>query len=995
MNSKNPLPPKGLPSSPPKPVIIALDQAGSAPAEEEILPGFETRIERAENRSEQAEIRTEQAEARTEQAKTRTEQAELRTEHAEVRTEQAESRTEQAKTRTELAEIRTEGAETRSEQAIRASELNYRRLFEAARDGILMLEADTGRISDVNPALLEILGFSHTELVGTPIWELGTFRDVVANKAKFEQLHQQGYILYENLPLETKAGRRIVVEFVGNVYQVGDHNVIQCNVRDITERKKSEQQLILLNACISHLNDIVLVTEASPLSEPGPKIVFVNEALERLTGYTAAETIGRSPNFLQGPKTDPRVIDEMHAALARREPVRRQVINYTKNGAEYWVDIDMVPIFGARSECTHFVAIQRDITEEKKKEEQLLWKTAFFEAQVHSSPDGILIVDSEGKKILQNQRMIDLWSIPLEFASQIDDDHQLEWVTNQVKNPQQFSEKVAYLHAHPDEISQDEVELINGKIFDRYSAPVRGQDGKYYGRIWSFRDMTERRRSDARFRRLVDSNAQGVLFWNARGEVTGANDAFLRLINYTREDLEGGRINWVARTPPEYADLDHRALEELAVRGICSPFEKELIRKDGSRVHILIGSATFEDNPEEGLSFVLDLTERKKLEKQFLRAQRMESIGTLAGGIAHDLNNILSPIMMSIGVLKLTATDPDAKRLLETIEVSSRRGADIVRQVLSFARGIEGERVEVQPQYLLKDLEKIIQDTFPKNIQLHFSVTSDTRTILGDPTQVQQILLNLSVNARDAMPDGGSLTITMEDCVLDEQYVAKNIQAKAGRFVKISVTDSGTGIPLDLQDKIFEPFFTTKELNQGTGLGLSTVLAIVKSHKGIINLYSEPGKGTTFRVYLPAMESCSETWKDKPEEASLPRGNGETILVVDDEASILAVTSQTLQAFGYHVLSAVDGAEAVAIYAQHRSEIALVLTDIMMPVMDGAAVVRVLQRINPAVKIIATSGLTANGSTIKTPGPNVRRFLTKPYMAGTLLNTLRDVLTEA
>jgi PAS domain S-box-containing protein len=845
---------------------VAQDKSGRGPDESEIPPGFETRIERAETRIEQAEVRTEQAEARTEQAKTRTEQAELRTENAEVRTEQAESRTEQAKTRTEQAETRTEAAETRTEQAIRASELSYRRLFEAARDGILILEADTGRISDVNPALLEILGFTHAELVGTPIWELGTFRDIVANKAKFDDLHRQGYILYENLPLETKAGRRIIVEFVGNIYQVGDHNVIQCNVRDITDRKKSE--------------------------------------------------------------------------------------------------------------------------------EQLLWKTAFFEAKVHSSPDGVLIVDSAGKKILQNQRMIDLWNIPPDFAAETDDHLQLEWVTNQVKNPRQFSEKVAYLHAHPDEISQDEVELIDGRFFDRYSAPVRGQDGKYYGRIWSFRDITERRRSDARFRRLVDSNAQGVLFWNESGDVTGANDAFLRLVNYTREDLESGCINWVARTPPEYADLDRRALEELAADGACAPYEKELIRKDGSRVHILIGSATFEDNPKEGLSFVLDLTERKKLEKQFLRAQRMESIGTLAGGIAHDLNNILSPILMSIGVLQLTAIDPEAKRLLSTVEVSARRGADIVRQVLSFARGIEGERVEVQPQYLLKDLERIIKDTFPKNILLSFSVASDTRTILGDPTQVQQILLNLCVNARDAMPNGGNLSVAMEDCFLDAQYVAKNTQAKAGRFVKISVSDSGTGVPPDLQDKIFEPFFTTKELNQGTGLGLSTVMAIVKSHNGIINLYSEPGKGSTFRVYLPAMESASESWSDKPEDAPLPRGNGETILVVDDEASILTVTTQTLQAFGYHVLPATDGAEALAIYAQHRNEIALVLTDIMMPVMDGNAMIRVLLRINPQVKIITTSGLNANGGTVTTPGINVRRFLIKPYMAGTLLTTLRDVLKE-
>ena len=317
-----------------------------------------------------------------------------------------------------------------------------------------------------------------------------------------------------------------------------------------------------------------------------------------------------------------------------------------------------------------------------------------------------------------------------------------------------------------------------------------------------------------------------------------------------------------------------------------------------------------------------------------------------------------------------------------------------MRQVLSFARGLEGERIEVQPKHLLKDLENIIKDTFPKDIRLQFSIPNDTWTILGDPTQVHQILLNLCVNARDAMPNGGSLTIGVENCVLDEQYAAMNIQAKAGRYVMISVTDSGTGIPPDILDKIFEPFFTTKELNKGTGLGLSTVMAIVKSHGGFVNVYSEPGKGTTFKVYLPAMEISSEARKEQSEQASLPRGNGETILVVDDEASILTITSQTLQAFGYRVLTATDGADAVAIYAQHKNEIAVVLTDMMMPVMDGPATIHALMRINPAVKIIAASGLNANGGVAKASGAGVKHFLTKPYTAGTLLKTMRAILDE-
>jgi CheY-like chemotaxis protein len=254
--------------------------------------------------------------------------------------------------------------------------------------------------------------------------------------------------------------------------------------------------------------------------------------------------------------------------------------------------------------------------------------------------------------------------------------------------------------------------------------------------------------------------------------------------------------------------------------------------------------------------------------------------------------------------------------------------------------------------------------------------------------------LNLCVNARDAMPIGGSLTVGVESCVLDEQYVAMNIQARPGRYVMISVTDTGTGMPRDLLDKIFEPFFTTKELNKGTGLGLSTVMAVVKSHQGIINVYSEPGQGTTFKVYLPAVENSVEAGKDQLEQTTLFRGNGETVLLVDDEASILTITSQTLQAFGYRVLTATDGADAVAIYAQHRDEIAVVLTDMMMPVMDGAATVHALRRINPTINIITASGLNVNGEVDKLSGAGIKHFLLKPYTARALLKTLRTILDE-
>jgi CheY-like chemotaxis protein len=259
---------------------------------------------------------------------------------------------------------------------------------------------------------------------------------------------------------------------------------------------------------------------------------------------------------------------------------------------------------------------------------------------------------------------------------------------------------------------------------------------------------------------------------------------------------------------------------------------------------------------------------------------------------------------------------------------------------------------------------------------------------------MHQILLNLCVNARDAMPDGGSLALRVENCVLDDHYVLMNPQAKPGRYVKIIVTDTGTGIPPELLDKIFDPFFTTKPLNEGTGLGLSTVMAIVKSHDGLIDVYSEPGKGTTFKICLPAMELPSDARKDHSEQVVLPRGNGETVLVIDDEASILIITTQTLQAFGYRVLTAMDGAEALTVYAQHQDEIALVVTDVMMPIMDGMATIQALTQINPAVKIVAMSGLDANRSVVHMAGAHASQFLMKPYTAETLLKTVRLVLDE-
>jgi PAS domain S-box-containing protein len=523
--------------------------------------------------------------------------------------------------------------------------------------------------------------------------------------------------------------------------------------------------------------------------------------------------------------------------------------------------------------------------------------------------------------------------------------------------------------------------------------PVTEKDGTITNFIAVKQDTTERKRIDARFRRLVNSNAQGVMFWNRGGIITGANDAFLDLVGYTQEDMEAGLITWAGLTPREYAGVDSIALDEIAMEGVCTPYEKEYVRKDGGRVPVLVGAATFEDNRDDGFCFVLDLTDRKKLEQQFLRAQRMDSIGTLAGGIAHDLNNMLTPIIMSLQLFHLRFPDTESKDLIEMIHASAQRGADMVRQLLSFARGVEGRRVEVQVKHLVREIEQIANDTFLKHIQITTSMPPNLATVLGDPTQLHQLLLNLAVNARDAMPNGGTLVISAENVELDEQYAGLNIDARPGPYVLLSVRDSGTGIPQEVIEKIFDPFFTTKEVGKGTGLGLSTSLAIVKNHCGFIRVYSEPGIGTTFMVYLPA-NTGTVTAGEEQLVVEMPRGNGELILVLDDEGTVREITEQTLETYGYRAISAADAAQALSIFARQQEEIAVVLTDMMMPVMDGPATIQILQKMKPGVKIIAVSGMATSERGAQLAKLGVHYFLSKPYTAEMLLLALRDILRE-
>ena len=445
---------------------------------------------------------------------------------------------------------------------------------------------------------------------------------------------------------------------------------------------------------------------------------------------------------------------------------------------------------------------------------------------------------------------------------------------------------------------------------------------------------------------------------------------------------------------PEDRDRIKQTFFETVRTGMGHSAEFRFCSGDGT-VRFVESKGSVIRDPRGNVAQVLivsrDVTDKKKTEAQMLRVQRMESIGTLAGGIAHDLNNVLAPILMGLQILRKKFPDSESKRILDTLEMSATRGAGMVRQVLTFARGAEGERIALHPKHIIDELTKIVRETFPKSIHVRSEVSKDLWTMKGDPTQLHQVLLNLCVNARDAMPAGGSITITAENVQLDEHYARMHLEASPGPHIVISVSDSGTGIPRDIIDKVFDPFFTTKEVGKGTGLGLSTVLAIIKSHGGFINVYSEHGNGTMFKIYLPITGSL-EPIEAPSANTELPLGGGETILVIDDEAGIREITKETLETFGYRVITANDGAEGVALYVEHRNEVKIVLTDMMMPLMSGPSTIRALQKLNPQIQIIAASGLMSGTETTVGPDLRVQATLTKPFTADKLLMTLHELL---
>jgi len=479
----------------------------------------------------------------------------------------------------------------------------------------------------------------------------------------------------------------------------------------------------------------------------------------------------------------------------------------------------------------------------------------------------------------------------------------------------------------------------------------------------------------------VTNVEQRILYWNKGAE---------QLYGWNAQEAVGQNASELLFRGPSKRPLE--ALKQL-IRQDEWQGELKKTGKDGQEIVVESRWTLLRDEAGKPKSILLidtDITEKKHLEEQLLRTQRVQSIGAVAGGIAHDLNNMLAPILMVTDLLRDELASESSRQMLDTAKASAQRGAEMVKQILTFARGTGDEAKVIQLKHLVTEMAKLVKDTFPRSVRVESRVDRDLYLILGETAQLNQVLLNLCVNARDAMPDGGTLQIGVDNAVLEGKRAAMLPEPVSGRFVVLSVADTGCGIPPEVRGRIFEPFFTTKEPGKGTGLGLSTTLGIVKAHGGFVEVVTEVGKGTLFEVYLPAT-TRADTELIRRGVPSVQMGRDELILLVDDEAAVLEITRTTLEAFHYRVITARDGAEALFLFQQHVREIDVVITDMEMPVMDGQAWLKELRKTSPNAKVICISGSEseANGSSVAHLSPQAS--LTKPYSAEKLLTTLHEV----
>jgi len=881
-----------------------------------------------------------------------------------------------------------------AEQELRKSKEKYRDLYENSPDILISVDAESGRIVQCNDTCARITGYSKEEIAGRPV--LSMYHPDCRGQVEkcFQVFLKTGEVSNEELRALCKNGTILDVMLNARAMRDEHGNILysRSSWSDITYRRKAEAALRESEEKFSVAFRFAPMPMTITSMEDG-RLIEVNDTFVTAYGYRRSEVLGKTV-FEFGMWSDE---DERSSWL---QQVKREghVANYdfsvpTKDGRLRKGLLSTVTIHLQGKAC--LLSAFNDITERSSAEEALRESEQMLRSIVVATPVGLCFTEN---------RII-------------------KWANSAWKNMFGFTDESEYVGKptrimHPSDAQYVRARqkayngLGQGAVGDAYTDFMR-RDGSQFsgylrsthfdpadpskGTVSAISDETEiiqaekaRRESEERYKVLFEDSRDAVFITTIDGIFIDANKSFCDLSGYDRNELESSKVEQM------YADpADRRVFQEtIRKTGSLKDFSIQLRKKDGTIFEALVTASVRYSDKGEILGYqgiIRDVTEKKQLERQLLQAQKMEAVGALAGGVAHDFNNILQ---VSLGYSELILGDEELpnryRKDLKKVFESARRGAELVQRLLTFSRKTEFKPQPLNVNRRITELREMLDRTIPKMIEIQLSLDEDIATINGDPTQIDQVIMNLAVNARDAEPDGGKLVIETANVMLDEEYTSMHLEAKPGHYVLLTVTDTGLGMDKDTLEHIFEPFYTTKGVGEGTGLGLAMVHGIVKNHGGHVSCYSEPGHGTTFKIYFPAV--VSEEEERETIELKMPQGGSETILLVDDEELIRDLGSRILLKAGYSVLTANNGKEALEIYRKEQGRISLVILDLIMPEMGGKQCIQELLKIDSLVKVLLASGYSSARETEKTIESRSRGIVRKPYEMRGLLEAVRRAL---
>ncbi|AFY92523.1 PAS domain S-box [Chamaesiphon minutus PCC 6605] len=882
-----------------------------------------------------------------------------------------------------------------AEESRRDNERKFRAIFDNTFQFVGLLDT-AGILLEANRTALEAIGATPADVIGQAFWATPWWTHSPDLQVQLQQAIVRG-ATGELVRFEAKHfladGSYIIVDFsLSPIFdETGKVVMLIPEGRDITDRKRTEAALKSSEARFRAL------LTAAPVgifqADLEGNYLFVNQKCAQLMGLSESEVLDRGWVNTIHPEDRDRVFEEWYGAIRSEREFASEYRFLTSQGRVNWISSTAIAIRDEAGNITGYLGTNMDITARQ---------------QLERERERFLTVAADLQLILGSNGYFN-WVSP-KFEST------LGWTAEEMTS-RQWTEFV-----HPDDIAPsvaEEASLFDGHELIAFENRYLHKDGSYRWfsgnaqpvpeerTIYAVAvDVTERKAAAQKIQEqaaLLDIATDAIIVRDLDSRIQFWNSGAETIYGWTAAETIGIKTTtqlFYPDLPPAVAIAAQTVRAQGAWQG-----ELHHLTKTGQEIIVESRWTLVRDeagNPRSILSVDTDITEKKQLEQQFLRAQRLESLGSLASGIAHDLNNVLTPIVGAAQLLPMTLPNLDDRnrRLLNMLVESSKRGSGLVKQILTFARGMDGERTTLQVRHILAEIISVARQTFPKSIviltgsanEIQVNHTSEDLWMVSvDATQIHQVLMNLFVNARDAMPNGGSLTASTANIVIDADYVARHGQPPVGAYILMTIADTGIGMTTEMLDRIFDPFFTTKQT--GTGLGLSTVQGIVKAHGGAIEVESEIGRGTCFKIYLPAIHSKEAEASAAP--ADLYDGKGQLVLVVDDESAILEVTKASLENYNYRVMLASDGIEAIDIYAQNHHSIAFVIIDMMMPHLDTGSTILALQQINPQVQIVVMSGSALNlEAMVERSHVKAKAFLTKPFTTAALLETLANIPLE-